>query len=144
MKFPISADHLRLLADFFDLDDRKHGNSVDEVQRDLRAMGHRLDVLETLPPIVVLCGSLRFARAWKEETRRLTLEGKIVLGVGCQGHTPEEKARLDALHFRKIDLADEVRILNVGGYIGDSTTNELMYAIASGKPVTFLEADPPL
>ena len=49
------------------------------------------------------------------------------------------KARLDELHLRKIDLADEVMVLNVGGYIGDSTRREIEYANAHGKPVRYLE-----
>jgi cell division protein FtsB len=55
------------------------------------------------------------------------------------GITPEEKLQLDELHKRKIDLADEVLILNVGGYIGESTRSELEYAQLLGKPVRFLE-----
>ena len=51
------------------------------------------------------------------------------------------KESLDELHLRKIDLADEVFILNVGGYIGDSTRSELDYARAQGKPVKFLEPE---
>ncbi len=60
------------------------------------------------------------------------------------GHLPESeqkeiKSKLDELHKRKIDLADEVYILNVGGYIGESTRSELEYAKAQDKPVRFLE-----
>jgi hypothetical protein len=54
---------------------------------------------------------------------------------------PELKVRLDELHKRKIDLADEVLILNVGGYLGESTRSELAYARYLGKPVRFLEDD---
>jgi cell division protein FtsB len=59
------------------------------------------------------------------------------------GITPEDKQRLDELHKRKIDLADEVLILNVGGYIGESTKSELEYARANGKTIRFLEPDSP-
>ena len=60
------------------------------------------------------------------------------------GNLPREeydrvKLMLDELHKRKIDLADDVLILNVGGYIGESTRSELNYARAHGKPVRFLE-----
>lgn len=99
------------------------------------------------PIIVCLCGSTRFIDAWRDETRRLSLEGKIVLSVGVLIHAgaepirddSPEKARLDELHFRKIDLADEVFVLNVGGYVGYSTRREIDYARATGKPVAFLE-----
>lgn len=96
-------------------------------------------------PIVCLCGSTRFARQFVEQNERLTLEGKIVLSVGSFGHlraepyTEGQKAALDALHLRKIDLADRVLVLNVGGYIGESTRREVEYALAAGKPVDYLE-----
>jgi cell division protein FtsB len=57
--------------------------------------------------------------------------------AGC---TPEQKIALDELHKRKIDLADEVLVLNVGGYIGESTRSEIEYARKLGKPVRYLES----
>ena len=105
---------------------------------------------EPRPPIVVLCGSTRFWETFQKENLRLTLEGTIVLSVGGattsdEEHlrhgviTEEDKIRLDELHKRKIDLADEVLVLNVGGYIGDSTKSEIEYALALGKPIVYLE-----
>jgi hypothetical protein len=104
------------------------------------------------PKIVCLCGSTRFKYEFVDAGLRETLAGKIVLTIGCNMRTddeifgkmsPEEfaetKIKLDELHKRKIDLADEVLILNVGGYIGDSTRSELEYAKAHGKVVRFLE-----
>lgn len=107
------------------------------------------------PRIVCLCGSTRFWREFQEQGLRLTLEGKIVLSIGAArcadrddksfgGYIPvdefdKQKALLDELHLRKIDLADEVLILNVGGYIGDSTRRELTYARSRGKIVKALE-----
>lgn len=100
------------------------------------------------PIVVCLCGSTRFMDAFFDEGWRLTLEGKIVLSVGVCKHAKHHGAealgqdvadRLDDLHLRKIDLANEVRILNVGGYIGPSTSRELQYAIDKGKSITFLE-----
>lgn len=49
------------------------------------------------------------------------------------------KTMLDELHKRKIDLSDEILVLNVGGYIGESTRSEINYAEAHGKPVKYLE-----
>ena len=49
------------------------------------------------------------------------------------------KIRLDVLHFRKIDLSDEIFVLNVGGYIGESTSREIEYAKSTGKAVWYLE-----
>jgi len=79
---------------------------------------------------------------------QLTLDGYIVLTVGVCKHAehhgaealgPEVVKRLDELHLRKIDLADWVFVLNVDGYIGESTRNEIEYARKQGKSVQFLE-----
>lgn len=96
------------------------------------------------PKIVCLCGSTRFKDAFIETNKSETLAGRIVLSVGCFGHvdtslTDEQKAALDELHKHKIDFADEVLVLNVGGYIGASTRIEIDYAVAHGKPVRYLE-----
>ena len=107
---------------------------------------------EPRPRIVCLCGSTRFMDAFHEAGWRETLLGNIVLSVGvCKyaetpdgGHVaeslgPEVVKALDELHKRKIDLADEVLILNVGGYVGESTQSEIDYARAHGKPIRWLE-----
>ncbi len=95
------------------------------------------------PWIICLCGSTRFRRQFADETRRLSLEGKIVLSVGffrgdCE-ITEEQKVDLDELHLRKIDLADEVRVINAGKYVGDSTRREIEYALNERKLVTWIE-----
>ncbi len=73
--------------------------------------------------------------------RELTFSGVIVVvpSEADESPTPEQKDVLDALHMRKIDLADRVLIVNPGGYIGESTRREIAYAQASGKPVTFTD-----
>ena len=100
------------------------------------------------PEVVCLCGSTRFMDAFHDANRRLSLAGKIVLTVEVvtydgatdpQRADPEQKRRLDELHLRKIDLADRVLILNVGGYIGESTKRELEYAQSHRKIVQYLE-----
>lgn len=75
----------------------------------------------------------------REANRTLTLSGIIVLAPGEMNGTisEDEKAVLDALHFRKIELADRVLVVNPGGYMGESTNREIAYARASGKPVSF-------
>lgn len=106
------------------------------------------------PPIVCLCGSSRFYDAFRAANLRLTLAGEIVLSIGCDtksdgdlaaalgpdAHRERVKADLDALHKRKIDLADYVLVLNVGDYIGESTQSEIAYAVEHGKPVLWIEA----
>jgi len=94
------------------------------------------------PPVVCLCGSTRFRADLAEANRAATMAGKIVLAPGVFGHsgdpmTDEDKARLDRLHFAKIDMADEVLVVNPGGYIGESTRLEIEYATRAGKPVAY-------
>jgi len=108
--------------------------------------------LPPIPPIVCLCGSTRFYEVFREANLKLTLAGEIVLSIGCDtksdgdlaatdalGKDPEQfKADLDALHRRKIDLADRVVVVSDStGYFGESTAGEIRYAIEHGKPVEF-------
>lgn len=105
----------------------------------------------TFRPIVVcLCGSTKFKTQFAEATERETLAGRIVLSVGFFAHamtdeerrakfTPAVKKMLDELHLGKINLADEVLILNVGGYVGASTKRELWYAWSQDKRIRWLE-----
>ena len=76
-----------------------------------------------------------------EANRELTFAGFIVVAPSQadESPTPEQKAVLDALHLRKIDLADRVLVVNPGGYVGESTRREIDYARAAGKPVSFTD-----
>ena len=96
--------------------------------------------------VITLCGSTRYKDAFMEAQKRLTLEGNIVISVGLFGHSGDDevwtegtKEMLDDMHKRKIDMADEIFVINVGGYIGSSTRSEIEYAIATGKTVKYLE-----
>ena len=103
--------------------------------------------------VITLCGSTRFKDEFMEAQKRLTLEGNIVISVGLFGHAGDgevwenmdegtftkTKEMLDDMHKRKIDMADEIFVINVGGYIGSSTKSEIEYAKATGKQVLFLE-----
>ena len=103
--------------------------------------------------VITLCGSTRFKDEFMETQKRLTHEGNIVISVGLFGHSGDNevwenmdegtltktKEMLDDMHKRKIDMADEIFVINVGGYIGSSTRSEIDYAIAAGKPVHYLE-----
>jgi hypothetical protein len=104
-------------------------------------------------PVVTLCGSTRFKEEFYAAQKRLTLEGNIVISVGLFGHSGDEevwdgmdegtrgktKEMLDDMHKRKIDMADSIFVINVGGYIGESTRSEIEYALAHGKEVKYLE-----
>jgi hypothetical protein len=103
------------------------------------------------PRIVCLCGSTRFLAEFDETGLRETLDGRIVLSIGSTRRSDKDilehlsptgrdevLTRLAALHRAKIDLADEVLVINPGGYIGASTRQEIEYAHRSGKPVRFI------
>lgn len=96
--------------------------------------------------IVTLCGSTRFKEQFLEAQKRLTLDDCIIISVGLFGHSgdddvwkPGVKEMLDDMHLRKIDMADEIFVINVGGYIGESTKREIAYAEQKGKKVNYLE-----
>lgn len=104
-------------------------------------------------PVVTLCGSTRFKDEFMEAQKRLTLEGNIVISVGLFGHSGDRevwenmdegtltktKKMLDDMHKHKIDMSDSIFVINVGGYIGDSTRSEIEYAKAHGKIIEYLE-----
>ena len=97
-------------------------------------------------PVITLCGSTRFKEQFMDAQKRLTLEGCIVISVGLFGHSgdddvwkPGVKEMLDDMHLRKIDMADEIFVINEGGYIGESTRREIAYAERTGKTIKYLE-----
>lgn len=104
--------------------------------------------------IVTLCGSTKFKKEFLEVQKKLTLLGYIVISVGLFGHSGDSevwenmdegtltktKSMLDDMHKRKIDLSDMIYVINVGGYIGESTRSEIEYAISTGKEVRYLES----
>lgn len=99
------------------------------------------------PEIVCICGSVRFAEEMLAANLDLTLAGAIVVAPGlftrpedgARRLTDEQKTALGTLHLRKIDLADRVLVINPGGYIGETTSREIAYARAAGKPVSFTD-----
>ncbi|WP_329042942.1 hypothetical protein OHT61_31700 [Streptomyces sp. NBC_00178] len=96
------------------------------------------------PEIVCICGSTRFVDEMRAVNRDLTLAGVIVVAPGEADEliTDKQKAALNALHLRKIDLADRILVVNPGGYVGESTRGEIDYARAIGKPISFTDPDP--
>jgi hypothetical protein len=97
-------------------------------------------------PVITLCGSTRFKEQFLEAQKYLTLEGNIVISVGLFGHSGDDevwtdgtKAMLDDMHKRKIDMADAIYVINVGGYIGESTRSEIEYAKKHGKTIFFYD-----
>lgn len=104
-------------------------------------------------PVVTLCGSTRFKEEFLREQKRLTLEGNVVISVGLFGHSGDKevwdgldegglsktKAMLDDMHRQKIGMAESIFVINVNGYIGDSTAKEIECAEQAGKEVRYLE-----
>ena len=97
-------------------------------------------------PVITLCGSTHFKEQFFEAQKRLTLAGNIVISVGLFGHSGDDevwtegtKEMLDDMHKRKIDMADGIYVINVGGYIGQSTRSEIDYARSQGKTIEYME-----
>jgi len=102
--------------------------------------------------IICLCGSTRFTEQMLIKQWELTKQGNVVLGwcilpegyFQGEAHGAEQegvKEIVDNTHLRKIDLADEVFVLNIGGYIGESTRNEITYAEQRNKVVRYLQGE---
>lgn len=118
------------------------------IDRVLRAEGKYIK----RPPVVCLCGSTRFWRTFQVESLRFTLQDNIVLSIGAASGTDDDhfgalpkedydrvKRSLDELHKRKIEMSDLVYVLNVDGYIGESTRSEIEHAEQLGIPVQYLQ-----
>jgi hypothetical protein len=106
------------------------------------------------PRIVCLCGSTRFYVGFQRAYFEESLRGRIVLSVGfapgiadgqhneqAGGISPFQKQNLDRLHMAKIDLADEILVVNQEGYVGKSTAREIAHARKRGKLVRWLYPD---
>jgi len=104
------------------------------------------------PKVICLCGSTRFTSEMLVIQWELTKQGNIVLSWCAlpdsyfegkdKTHVGEQegvKEIADEVHKRKIDLADEVFVLNIDGYIGESTRSEIEYAELHGKSIRYLE-----
>ena len=95
--------------------------------------------------VVTVCGSTRFAEETKKIIRTLTLENHVVHSVGTFSHAEgveldeQTKAMLDHLHLRKISSSSWIYVVNVGGYIGESTSREIAFAESLGLPVVYHE-----
>jgi hypothetical protein len=103
--------------------------------------------------VITLCGSTKFEADFAEVNQRLTMEGCIVISLGMfrlpdlpdydwAADSSDLKARLAGVHLQKIRMADEVYIVDPGGYVGESTRREIAYAESLGKPVRYLSREP--
>lgn len=128
-------------------------NAVEDLVRAFQANGRLragTRMGKFFPKVVCLCGSTRFYDAFQKANYDLTCQGHIVLSVGFYvnntgvhgegvGCNDSLKIKLDELHKRKIDLADEIFVLNVGGYVGESTKSEIEWAKKTRKLIRYLE-----
>ena len=93
--------------------------------------------------IITLCGSIKFKDEFMKVQEKLTLDGNIVLtpnffnSIKKENIDEKTKKMLDEMHKQKIDMSDEIYVINVGGYIGESTKNEIEYAKANGKRIEY-------
>lgn len=149
-----TVDDLRLLRNLMDtkridtglFDDEDYEVVLENFRKKYKGgIGMRNDDEKKLK-VITLCGSTRFKEQFLEVQKRLTLEGNVVISVGLFGHSGDEevwkpgmKEMLDKMHLQKIDMADEIFVINVGGYIGESTRREIAYATDKGKKVNYLE-----
>lgn len=95
--------------------------------------------------IITLCGPIKFKTEFLKVQEKLTLEGNIVLTPNFFNNIKKDdinddiKDMLDKMHRQKIDMSDEIYVINFGGYIGESTKSEIEYAKAKGKKISYLE-----
>lgn len=99
---------------------------------------------------ITLCGSTKFKKEFEALNRQLTLEGNIIYSISCFGHADkiqfsvEQKELLDKVHKAKIDNSDGIFVIDVDGYIGESTRSEITHAEKTGKFVKYLPSFPDL
>lgn len=95
--------------------------------------------------IITLCGSTKFKKEFERVNEQLTMQGNIVISLGFFGHSnniklrSKDKEMLDTIHKRKIDLSNEIFIINKNGYIGKSTRSEIEYALSKNIKVNYME-----
>lgn len=93
--------------------------------------------------IITLCGSTKFKDEILDIARKLTLQGKVVLLPLVFNHSDnlqlieEQMHKLDELHKLKINMADEILVVDVNGYIGPSTKADIDYANSLSKPIKY-------
>lgn len=94
--------------------------------------------------IITICGSLKYTNELMKQTERLTLEGYNVISVIYEtkdrnSYTEEEIKLFTELHYKKIDLADAIFVVNINGHVGEGTKKDIEYATKLGKEIMYLE-----
>ena len=96
--------------------------------------------------VVTICGSMRFSSNMQKIARDLEKKNgwcviQCVYDVDKETTNAEEMENIVNAHWKKIDISDAIFVVNVGGYIGKSTQNEIEYAISKGKEILYLETN---
>lgn len=104
----------------------------------------KMSIVKAKYNVITLCGSIRFKNEFMKVQEELTLDGNIVFIPNFFNNlkgeiNKETKKMLDEMHRQKIDMSNEVYVINCGGYIGESTKSEIEYAKANGKMISYLE-----
>lgn len=94
--------------------------------------------------VVTICGSMKFSEQMKEIARNLETEfGYAVIQCVYEGEkkieTQEEMQNIVLAHYKKIDISDAIYVVNIGGYIGNATKNEIEYATSKNKEIIYHE-----
>lgn len=94
--------------------------------------------------VITLCGSLKLKNEMMKVAEQLALEGNCVITPVYPteenySRTDEQIENLKNAHFKKIDLSDAIYVVNVNGYIGESTKLEIEYAKSNNKEILYLE-----
>jgi len=94
--------------------------------------------------VITICGSMKFVPKIKEETERLTLEGNCVLSIiygtkENEAYSEEFCELFDRMHLQRIEMSDAIYVVNVDGYVGNATKEEIDYAKSLDKEILSLE-----
>ncbi len=94
--------------------------------------------------VVTICGSMKFANEMQDIARELEAKNswcviQCVYNIDKTKITKEEMENIINVHWKKIDISDAIYVVNIGGYLGKSTINEIKYAISKGKEIIYHE-----
>jgi len=126
--------------------------TLEHIAERARLEAKRNRITDDTRKIVCLCGSTKFKTEFEAMNLELTMKGHLVLSVGAFPHADEHRSaeeafgeiakyKLDETHKRKIDLADIVYFINVGGYMGKSTLGEYHYAKSCNNKIIIFHDD---
>lgn len=93
--------------------------------------------------VITLCGSAKFKKEFFIVQQKLTLEGIIILlptfFEDCVEVSGSKYSMLKDMHIKRIDMSDEIFVINKNGYIGENTKFEIEYSLKIGKKINYLE-----